>query len=129
MGVKDKKSFNLKHLVVMALGNIIGSGIFLASGEVIRCQRLHCHVQLAYHIGHTFLLPEKGFEGKPRKAQIQGSRLSVHHHFGSNSDYSSHDYHTPVPGAGSQPHQRFDTNRPDSADLYRSETYKGGPLI
>lgn len=30
-----KKGFSMKHLVVMALGNIIGSGIFLASGAVI----------------------------------------------------------------------------------------------
>lgn len=29
------KGFNRNHLVVMALGNIIGSGIFLGSGEVI----------------------------------------------------------------------------------------------
>ncbi|MCX7921635.1 MAG: amino acid permease [Clostridia bacterium] len=30
-----KKGFDRKHLVVMALGNIIGSGIFLASGTII----------------------------------------------------------------------------------------------
>ncbi len=30
-----KKGFNRRHLVIMALGNIIGSGIFLASGAVI----------------------------------------------------------------------------------------------
>lgn len=33
--MRDKKSFNRNHLIVMALGNIIGSGIFLGSGSVI----------------------------------------------------------------------------------------------
>jgi L-asparagine transporter-like permease len=31
----SKKGFNRNHLIVMALGNIIGSGIFLGSGNVI----------------------------------------------------------------------------------------------
>ncbi len=30
-----KKGFNRNHLIIMALGNIIGSGIFLGSGSVI----------------------------------------------------------------------------------------------
>ncbi|WP_024834598.1 hypothetical protein [Ruminiclostridium josui] len=30
-----KKGFNRNHLIIMALGNIIGSGIFLGSGTVI----------------------------------------------------------------------------------------------
>ena len=32
----EKKGFNRSHLITMALGNIIGSGIFLASGIVIK---------------------------------------------------------------------------------------------
>ncbi len=36
MGSKSiKKGFNRNHLIIMALGNIIGSGIFLGSGTVI----------------------------------------------------------------------------------------------
>ncbi len=31
----DKKGFNRNHLIIMALGNIIGSGIFLGSGSAI----------------------------------------------------------------------------------------------
>lgn len=56
MGVKDKKSFNLKHLVVMALGNIIGSGIFLASGEVISIAGPSA--VLAYAVGGLIMLLE-----------------------------------------------------------------------
>ncbi len=35
MGSPTKKGFNRNHLITMALGNIIGSGIFLGSGRVI----------------------------------------------------------------------------------------------
>lgn len=35
MGNSPKKGFNRNHLIIMALGNIIGSGIFLGSGSVI----------------------------------------------------------------------------------------------
>ncbi|MDS1029766.1 amino acid permease [Bacillota bacterium LX-D] len=53
------QGFDLKHLVVMALGNIIGSGIFLASGTVISLAGPGA--LLAYLLGGFIMLLEVMF--------------------------------------------------------------------
>jgi L-asparagine transporter-like permease len=54
-----KKGFNRKRLIIMALGNIIGSGIFLASGAVIKLAGPAAI--LAYAIGALIMLLEVMF--------------------------------------------------------------------
>lgn len=54
-----KKSFDRNHLIIMALGNIIGSGIFLASGIVISLAGPA--VILAYAAGGLVMLLEVMF--------------------------------------------------------------------
>lgn len=54
-----KRGFNRKHLIVMALGNIIGSGIFLASGTAISLAGPAA--VLAYVIGGIIMVMEVMF--------------------------------------------------------------------
>ncbi|MCX7709391.1 MAG: amino acid permease [Clostridia bacterium] len=58
-GQVKKTGFNRKHLIVMALGNIIGSGIFLASGIVISLTGPAAVI--AYMIGGLVMLLEVMF--------------------------------------------------------------------
>lgn len=54
-----ERGFNRKHLIIMALGNIIGSGIFLASGTAISIAGPA--VILAYLVGGLIMLLEVMF--------------------------------------------------------------------
>lgn len=54
-----KKGFNRNHLVIMALGNIIGSGIFLGSGSVISLAGPAA--LLAYAVGGFIMILEVMF--------------------------------------------------------------------
>jgi L-asparagine transporter-like permease len=59
--IKDpnKKGFNRNHLIIMALGNIIGSGIFLGSGSVISLAGPAA--VLAYALGGFIMIMEVMF--------------------------------------------------------------------